>query len=238
MWPRELGQLDAGRTTLTDGISPTDGADRPRVGATPVTVAVRREDPGQGPIPKSLKSEYGPTEAPGRAIQSGPSGPSATTRSGNPVHHGARVSLHQMATEGYPGNPTWFEDHYFHAAKEIVDFLAGDGLSLSGKRVADLGTGDGIIALGLFNSASPASLVAYDIEPVDTARCCNQRRRTELELPECPRAWPLRSPRTIGYRQAPEASTSLSRGPHSSTSASHWRWLVKYGAYWHPAASR
>jgi ubiquinone/menaquinone biosynthesis C-methylase UbiE len=67
-----------------------------------------------------------------------------------------------------PDNATWFEDHYFSAAQQVVDFLAGDGLSLEGKRVADVGTGDGIIALGLFNLAKPALMVGYDLNPVDT----------------------------------------------------------------------
>ena len=67
-----------------------------------------------------------------------------------------------------PDNATWFEDHYFSAAQQVVDFLGGDGLSLEGKRVADIGTGDGIIALGLFNLTKPSLLVGYDIHPVDT----------------------------------------------------------------------
>lgn len=67
-----------------------------------------------------------------------------------------------------PDEPTWFEDHYFSAAQQVVDFLAGDGLSLEGKRVADIGTGDGIIALGLFNLAKPSLMVGYDLNPVDT----------------------------------------------------------------------
>ncbi|MGH9205351.1 MAG: class I SAM-dependent methyltransferase [Acidimicrobiales bacterium] len=72
-----------------------------------------------------------------------------------------------MSTEGYPGNSTWFEDHYSIAAQEIVDFLGGDGVSLKGKRVADIGTGDGIIALGLFHLAEPDLLVGYDVDPTD-----------------------------------------------------------------------
>jgi SAM-dependent methyltransferase len=66
-----------------------------------------------------------------------------------------------------PVDVSWFDDHYYGAPKQIVDFLAGDGLRLEGKRVADLGTGDGIIALGLHDLARPASLVGFDLEPVD-----------------------------------------------------------------------
>ncbi len=57
----------------------------------------------------------------------------------------------------------WFFDHYEGAAAQIVDFLAGDGISLEGKRVADIGAGDGIIDLGLVHRAKPAELVGFDI---------------------------------------------------------------------------
>ena len=66
-----------------------------------------------------------------------------------------------------PVDVSWFDDHYYSAPQQIVDFLAGDGLDLTGKRVADLGTGDGIIALGLHDLARPSVLVGYDLEPVD-----------------------------------------------------------------------
>jgi ubiquinone/menaquinone biosynthesis C-methylase UbiE len=51
---------------------------------------------------------------------------------------------------------------------EIVDFLAGDGLSLEGLRVLDLGCGDGILALGLASRTAAASVVGLDLQPVDT----------------------------------------------------------------------
>ncbi len=66
-----------------------------------------------------------------------------------------------------PVDVSWFDDHYFGAPRQIVDFLAGDGLQLEGKRVADLGTGDGLIAFGLYEYAHPASLVGFDLLPVD-----------------------------------------------------------------------
>jgi SAM-dependent methyltransferase len=66
-----------------------------------------------------------------------------------------------------PTDISWFDDHYFTAPRQIVDFLAGDNLSLAGRRVADLGTGDGIIALGLHQLAQPAELTGFDLDPVD-----------------------------------------------------------------------
>ncbi len=74
-----------------------------------------------------------------------------------------------MEKEGYAGNATWFEDHYESVPRQIVDFLGGDGISLEGKRIADIGTGDGLIALGLFQLAHPELLVGYDIKPTDVA---------------------------------------------------------------------
>src|SRR5215210_9222069 len=59
----------------------------------------------------------------------------------------------------------WFAEHYDDAANQIIAFLAGDGLSLRGRDVADIGCGDGIIDLGLMHKAEPASLVGFDINP-------------------------------------------------------------------------
>jgi SAM-dependent methyltransferase len=67
----------------------------------------------------------------------------------------------------FPHNETWFEDHFDVAAQEIVDSFASIHLSLEGKRVADIGTGDGIISLGLFQRARPEILVGYDIQDID-----------------------------------------------------------------------
>jgi SAM-dependent methyltransferase len=68
---------------------------------------------------------------------------------------------------GSPNDATWFEDHYYGVPREIVAFFAGDGIDLEGRSVADLGTGDGIIALGLHNLARPSEVVGFDIQPVD-----------------------------------------------------------------------
>jgi SAM-dependent methyltransferase len=62
----------------------------------------------------------------------------------------------------------WFDDHYAGAAEQIVDFLGGDGLSIEGRRVADVGAGDGIIDLGLAHRGRPKLLVGFDIVPTNT----------------------------------------------------------------------
>jgi SAM-dependent methyltransferase len=67
----------------------------------------------------------------------------------------------------FADQPYWWESHYEDAVNEIVKFLGGDGLSLEGKRVLDLGCGDGILALGLASRIAVDSVIALDVQPVD-----------------------------------------------------------------------
>lgn len=78
----------------------------------------------------------------------------------------------------------WFRTHVEGAAGEVIDFFGGDGITLTGKRVADLGAGDGSIDLGIAVTASPAELVGYDlrITDVDTLR----RRASEVGITDFP----------------------------------------------------
>lgn len=57
----------------------------------------------------------------------------------------------------------WFNAHYEQAAEQVLEFFAGDGISLEGKSVADIGCGDGIIDLGVALKAQPDRLVGFDI---------------------------------------------------------------------------
>lgn len=61
----------------------------------------------------------------------------------------------------------WFWDHYDGAPRQIGEFLA-PALRLEGPRVADLGCGDGIMALGVTRLLRPAQLIGFDVNPVDT----------------------------------------------------------------------
>lgn len=81
--------------------------------------------------------------------------------------------------------PQWFHEHYDDAASQVIDFFGGDGVSLTGKRVADVGCGDGIIDLGLVHKADPAELVGYDLRPTDTDRLLRLARTMGVadELP-------------------------------------------------------
>ena len=72
-----------------------------------------------------------------------------------------------------------FRQHY-DAAREVLEFLAGDGIELKGCDVADIGCGDGAMALGVASMAEPASMVGYDIVPVDTGRLVSCAAATGL----------------------------------------------------------
>lgn len=61
----------------------------------------------------------------------------------------------------------WFWDHYDQAAGQIVEFCATSGVTLEGRDIADIGCGDGIMALGLCQRVHPRRLVGYDIRPTD-----------------------------------------------------------------------
>jgi len=46
--------------------------------------------------------------------------------------------------------------------------LEEDGISLEGRRLLDLGCGDGIISLGLATRTSASSVIGLDLQAVDT----------------------------------------------------------------------
>jgi SAM-dependent methyltransferase len=79
----------------------------------------------------------------------------------------------------------WFEEHFEEAATQIVDFLHGDGIDLDGKHVADVGSGDGIIDLGVMVKARPARLIGFDVVPTDADHLLDLARREGVatELP-------------------------------------------------------
>ncbi len=78
----------------------------------------------------------------------------------------------------------WFRGH-FDAAQEVLDLCASSGVPVTGKRLADIGCGDGIIDLGLVIKGSPAELVGYDLNPVDTDKLLAEAKAEEgiTELP-------------------------------------------------------
>lgn len=72
----------------------------------------------------------------------------------------------------------WFKEHYEDAAGQVIDFLAGDNISLAGADVADVGCGDGIIDLAIAHRAEPRSIVGFDVVPTDVI-ALEERSRAE-----------------------------------------------------------
>lgn len=81
----------------------------------------------------------------------------------------------------------WFWEHYSESATEILEFLGGDDIRLGGKRVADIGCGDGIIDLGVAHKAQPEMLVGFDVNLTDTVHLLEQARTEGVadRLPAC-----------------------------------------------------
>lgn len=73
----------------------------------------------------------------------------------------------RLTTRGGPDD--WWQGHFHEAPNHVIEFFRGSGVSLAGKRVADIGCGDGILDLALALRAQPKSLVGMDIVPTDTA---------------------------------------------------------------------
>jgi SAM-dependent methyltransferase len=71
----------------------------------------------------------------------------------------------------------WFWDHYEDAPGQIEDFCVPSGVRLKGRDIADVGCGDGIMALGLHARVQPQRLVGMDINPVDTELLLERAQR-------------------------------------------------------------
>ena len=99
----------------------------------------------------------------------------------------------------------WFAEHYKDAADQVIDFLGGDGVSLAGRTVADIGCGDGIIDLGVAHRAQPSSLVGFDVAPTDVDWLAERARAEGVaeELPDCLEF------RTCGPRSLPADDASF-----------------------------
>jgi len=76
----------------------------------------------------------------------------------------------ETSTKPPPRTPDsqWFWDHYEVAARQIAENFDIENMSLSGKAVADIGSGDGLTDLGLFDKVQPAKLVGFDLNLTNT----------------------------------------------------------------------
>lgn len=84
-----------------------------------------------------------------------------------------RTTVAYVAGFRFTVQPTVFHPRYFRAGEYFADFLRQH--DLSGKHVADIGTGSGIIALAAAR-AGAASVVAVDINP-NAARAASENAR-------------------------------------------------------------
>jgi ubiquinone/menaquinone biosynthesis C-methylase UbiE len=71
----------------------------------------------------------------------------------------------------------WFDDHYSWAPGQIDEFIRGAGLTLKGLRIADIGSGDGIMALGVTRQLQPRELIGYDVRLTNTDELLARARR-------------------------------------------------------------
>lgn len=99
--------------------------------------------------------------------------------------HAARASCAGLSTADRETS-AWFAEHYGDAADQVIEFLAGDGIAMTGADVADVGCGDGIIDLGVAHKARPRTLVGFDIVPTDPAWLLKRAHEEGVaeELPE------------------------------------------------------
>lgn len=86
----------------------------------------------------------------------------------------------------------WFMGHLNGPSFEIGEFFSGGGVDLSGKKILDLGCGDGFISLGLARKWPDSTIVGTDIIPVDETAIVELSERflgdglpSNLEFTEC-----------------------------------------------------
>ncbi|MCX6386206.1 MAG: methyltransferase domain-containing protein [Solirubrobacterales bacterium] len=98
----------------------------------------------------------------------------------------AKLSNRLPSTGGSDERSEWFRGH-FKAADDVIGMLEASGITMAGKSVADIGCGDGIIDLGLAVKGKPASLIGFDLNPVDTEKLIAEAKREAKikKLPEC-----------------------------------------------------
>ena len=70
----------------------------------------------------------------------------------------------------------WYADH-IGAGHDVLRILSEAGTNVRGKRIADVGCGDGIIDLAIARAGAPAELIGYDVNPTDATYLLEQVKR-------------------------------------------------------------
>lgn len=81
----------------------------------------------------------------------------------------------------------WVARHVGEVSDVIQQFLGGDGLSLEGKIVLDVGCGDGLIDWGIATKLKPRELVGVDLELTDRDALLHRLRAQGLAQEGLPR---------------------------------------------------
>lgn len=74
----------------------------------------------------------------------------------------------------------WVLEKYNRAVDEIVAYCADCAVPLEGLDVADIGCGEGSMALGFFNRVKPRRLAGFDTVPTDTEKLLSRARALGL----------------------------------------------------------
>ena len=92
-----------------------------------------------------------------------------------------------MDARGDEDPQIWFREHFVDAVDQVFEFLDHREIPFEDAVVADIGSGDGIIDLGLAIKGRPSKLVGYDVRPtdVDALRQAATAAGVATELPEC-----------------------------------------------------
>jgi SAM-dependent methyltransferase len=83
------------------------------------------------------------------------------------------------------GDDAWWESHWESAPDEICQFLAEDGIQVTGASIADFGCGDGIMA-GALASRVGASVVGFDLYATDSAALHTEAKSRGHDLSSLP----------------------------------------------------
>ena len=78
----------------------------------------------------------------------------------------------------------WFWDHYNEAAGQVLEAFQAEGLSLSGKAVADIGCGDGFMDLGVLHKARPDRLVGFDVNLTNIEHLRRRASEEGIDIPD------------------------------------------------------
>lgn len=108
-----------------------------------------------------------------------------------------RASLPPAPKSPEPGLE-WFSEKYSRAAGEIASFGEPCGVTLDGLDIADIGCGEGSMALGLCHQVRPRKLIGFDLIATDVGVLMERSRA--LGLADA-------VPRALEFRQSAPAST-------------------------------